>query len=287
FTKAANQLHMSQQAISLQVRRFEKDLSIPLVVRAGRRIELSREGLELYERGRAILAKVHDLQLWLDEARTGHQSRISVLCSSTPGSYILPAVIPEFRTLHPHVEVDLRVSATIDMATHLSALESVDLTFYIEEFNDPGFIANPLSHDDLWLVCHPDHPLARRPSPITLADLGECTFVLRGPKCNVAQRVLAITEENHQVPSVQFVGSMEGCKTAVLSGLGVTYMSGFAVEDLVRARRMSRLVVPQFQHSRVLYWGKRPGHNLSGPARELLDLVCRRLGSRLLSAANG
>lgn len=285
FTRAARHLYISQQAISQQVKRLQQDLGLTLFERDGRNVRLTLQGERVYRQARALLDHLDDFERWLAHEAGSACATVSVLCSSTPGGYIVPAVLPAFRARFPDVKVDLRVAKTVTMEHELRRIRHLDFLVFIEELEYPNLDTEPVARDELWLVAHPSHPLARRPGPIRLPDLAGHTLVLRQPPCELARRIterLAAAGVKADITTCD--GSIEACRTAVMSGYGLTYISRFAVEEPVRAGVLVRLPVPELEDQRDVYIGRWKGRPLSEPARYLLDLIIARLQGTSLAA---
>lgn len=271
--------------MSLQVGRLEKDLGFALLTRVGRSIELTPEGQQAYERAMAIIEPFQNFTLWADEVGKRHLPIVRVICSSTPGGYIVPAVLPTFNAKYPNVEVDLRVVMSNEMEAALEATPDLDFALYNEELPFRGLAVQPLAGDELYLVTHPDHPLAKRSGPVTLEELTGHTLVLRGERCDITRRIVGVFQDHGLTPQVLYVGTTEGCYRTVRNGLGTAYLSRFMAEDPVRAGLVKRLHVPELHHEQTLHLGRRPNHRLSGPARHLLDLIKQLVGGAAVAAA--
>src|SRR5690606_6059424 len=257
FTKAARTLHISQQAISQQIKRLQQDLGLNLFERDGRSVRLTLQGERVYRRARALLHELEEFERWLAGERDEGVQGVSILCSSTPGGYIVPAVLPAFRARFPNVNVDIRVTKTVNMEEELRRARNPEFLVFIEELRYPHLDIQGVADDELWLVAHPDHPLARRRGPIPLADLSGHTLVLRQPPCELARRVSGVlAAAGVQARITTCDGSIEACRTAVMSGYGLTYLSRFAVEEPVRAGLLTRLQVRELADQRTVYVGR-------------------------------
>lgn len=282
FTRAAQELHITQQAVSLQVKRFEDSLGFPLFVQSGRSIHLTPAGKEVFQRGSELLESVREFSQWTESIRTGGTDKIHVVCSSTPGGFLLPMALQVFRERYPNIEVVMRVVMTDDLPKVMTEVPSLDFALYIEQSNVPGLAATPIAEDELWLVAGPGSRLALQNGPVSLVDLVPYPIVLRYAEDGIAQALIKAMAAHSLSPRVMYVGSMEGCRTAVMSGYGITYLSRLAAEESVRTGLLRRILVPELQHRRTVYLATRPGHELTAPAQYLLELLCQRFPASTL-----
>lgn len=287
FTRAAERLHVSQQAISLQVRRLERDLGFELLTRTPQGVTLTRVGSEVYQRAQGLLQAVRDFDLWLESLRSSDQSSVCVVCSPTPGGYIMPAILPEFRRRYPEVEVILRVEMTDKLGHALAETPNLDFAVFVEEYRDPQLSVQPLAEDELWLVARPDHPLAAAAGPLDLPALAAHTLILREGSDSIARRMLREFNQQGLQPRTTFVGSFDGCRTAAQQGLGFTYLPRLAVEESVKSKALQRLHAPAMQHTRSMYLAIPTGHRLSDPAKHLLALFRKKLADLVTNREQG
>src|SRR6266699_1284318 len=113
FSQAAEQLGVTQPAVSLQIRSLEKRLGLQLVDRSGRRVEPTEAGRRLYRSAQRLLALEEQLLAELGEEAEGELAgRLEIGASTGPGGTVMPVVLAEFQQLHPGVHVALSVSDT-------------------------------------------------------------------------------------------------------------------------------------------------------------------------------
>lgn len=159
FGRAAERLHMSQPPLSVQLRKLEDELGVPLLDRSTRRVELTAAGLELQERLAQVLPMLDDALTGLDEVRAGMRGHVEIGFVSSASYTVLPAAVRRFRELRPHVEPRLTPLTT---AEQIERVQEGQLDVAIVRDPSPSelYAVVPLV-DERLVVCAPrDHALA-------------------------------------------------------------------------------------------------------------------------------
>src|SRR5687768_3390801 len=112
FTRAAEALYISQPAVSKSVKELERQVGLPLFEAIGRRVQLTEAGRVLIDHVQRLLLELEDADRALASLRGGEIGRLIVGASSTPGTYLLPLLLGEFRRGHPAVDLSLEVADT-------------------------------------------------------------------------------------------------------------------------------------------------------------------------------
>ena len=175
FTRAAEELHVAQSALSHQVRRLEQELGTPLFERTSRRVRPTEAGQALAVRARRVLAEVAGAREEIDELRGVLRGRIWVGALLPAGELDVPGLLARFGRAHPGVEVALREGIASDMLGFL-ATDELDAAFCLLAGEpSPAFAVERLSEDEVVAAFAPDRaPAAPR---VTVADLREHAIV--------------------------------------------------------------------------------------------------------------
>jgi len=107
FTRAAEQLHLSQSSVSLQVKQLERSLGLELFEQIGKKIYLTEPGRVLLEYGRKLSALIDETLLVMDEMKGVMRGTITIAADTTAGIYIVPQAIGAFHRLHPQIQLSL------------------------------------------------------------------------------------------------------------------------------------------------------------------------------------
>lgn len=251
FTRAADSLRLSQPAVSKAVGELERQVGLPLLDRAGRATQLTAAGEALYARARELFAVEQSAEEELHALRGLNGGVLRVGASTTVATYLLFPYLARFREANPRVE--LRVSSANTRAVARALLERrLDIALVEGPVRHPQIDVVPWRDDELVVITPPAHRLASRRS-IQLRELSGQPLIVREPGSGtrkVAERALAA----HGVtPTVTLqLGSTEAIKQAVAAGLGLAFVSRFAVEDQVALDRLAAVRVREAALGRTL-----------------------------------
>jgi DNA-binding transcriptional LysR family regulator len=236
FSQAAEQLGVTQPAVSLQIRSLEKRLGLQLLDRSGRRVEPTEAGNRLYRSAQRLLAMEEQLLADLGGESEGELSgRLEIGASTGPGGIVLPVVLAEFQQLHPDVHVALAVSDTQHVVEQVARRE-VELGVVGASRRHRGVVFEPFFRDEVVLAVPRGHRFAGR--TVTLEELKGEPLVLMQEGAGVRQ----VIEEELRAAGLRLrdldvrleLGLQESARSAVVAGYGVTFISRSAIEaDLV------------------------------------------------------
>ena len=265
ITRAAEEAHLSQPAVSIQIKRFEEAIGHALIENTGRPVRPTEAGRIVLSRGRAILREMASLEADLDSMKglkTG-QLRISAV---TTVNYFVPPLLRSFCDRFPGIKVVLDVANRKEMLRQLTENE-VDLGIMGQPPEDLALDATPFLDNPLIIVAPGNHPLARRRTPIPLSRLAEEPFLMREPGSgtrHVMERVF--DERGIKVKTSVEVSGAAALNQSVQAGLGLALMSRDAVEMPLQLGRLVELNVEDFPIVRQWYLVHRVGKKLSTPA---------------------
>ncbi|HEY8369425.1 MAG TPA: LysR substrate-binding domain-containing protein, partial [Thermodesulfobacteriota bacterium] len=247
FSAAAEQLYLTQPAVSLQVRALERSLGVRLFDRTGGRLALTPAGEALLRSAATILNAEDEARRVIDELRGASAGRLIVAANTTGGMYLVPRLIAAFRAEAPRVQIDLDVDAT-DRICERVAQGMVDLGFVGGPIEDRRLAVEPVVDDRLVLIASPANPLAqRRRRRLSLERLAAEPLIVPEP----ASRTRLLVERRLREaglpfrPAAQMVGT-EAVKKAVEANLGVAFVSSYAVEGELALGRLVRLELDDF-----------------------------------------
>ena len=251
FTRAAQALRLSQPAVSKAVRELERQTGVPLFERAGRATQLTAAGEALFARARELFAVERSAEEELRALRGLSGGVLRVGASTTVATYLLFPYLARFRETNPGVQ--LRVASANTRAIARALLERrLDVALVEGPVRHPRIEVIPWREDELVLITPPAHRLARKRS-IELRELTGEPLIVREPGSGtrrVAERALA--EHEVSPPVTLQLGSTEAIKQAVAAGLGVAFVSRFAVEEQVRLGRIAAVRVREAALRRML-----------------------------------
>ncbi|HEX5971053.1 MAG TPA: LysR substrate-binding domain-containing protein [Gemmatimonadaceae bacterium] len=251
FTRAARAMRLSQPAVSKAVRELERQTGVPLFERAGRATRLTGPGEALFARARELFAVERSAEEELRALRGLSGGVLRVGASTTVATYLLFPYLARFREANPGVE--LRVSSANTRAIARALLERrLDVALVEGPVRHARIEVVPWREDELVLITPPTHRLAAKRS-IELRALSGEPLIVREPGSGtrrVAERALAAHDVSPRV-TLQ-LGSTEAIKQAVAAGLGVAFVSRFAVEEQVKLGRIAAVRVREAALRRML-----------------------------------
>lgn len=282
FGRAATEVHLTQPAVSLQIRQLETQVGLPLFEHVGRRLQLTVAGQEVARYARAVqqLLREADESLSALKGIGGGELHIAVVSTA---KYFAPKLLAEFRRRNPRVRVRLTVSNREAVVRDL-AENNIDLALMGQPPRGVDTTAAAFASHPLAIIAPPDHPLARR-RRVRLDALAHDTFIIRergsGTRSST-ERVFA--ERGFRPAETIEMSSNETIKQAVMAGMGVSFLSLHTVELEVATGRIVVLNVAGTPVMRAWHIVHRGRKRLS-PAAQAFKAFLLEGGERLLAAA--
>ncbi len=223
FSAAAQAVHLTQPAVSMQMRQLEHLAAVPLFERTGRRLRLTDAGEALLVHARSVLRALEDADEAFASLRGLRGGRVRLAVVST-AKYFAPRLIARFRQAHPGVTIHLQ-ALNRDAVLRMLAGNEVDLALMGQPPVDRELTATAFAEHPLVVIAPPDHPLARK-RQVPLAALSTETFLVREPGSGTRTALERFFAEHHLALQVGLeMPSNETIKQAVMSGLGLAFIS--------------------------------------------------------------
>ncbi len=224
FTRAADELFLTQPTVSMQIKKLADSLGLPLFEHVGRNVRPTEAGLELYESCRRIFEILANLEMKVADLKGIKRGRLR-LGVITNAKYFTPELLGEFCQLYPGIEVALKVSNRDRIIERINANED-DLYIMGQvpagQFEVKSF---PIAPNPLVVMAPRDHPLVGK-KKIPLARVAEEPLILREPGSGIRDATLKAFEKLGLKPNVRMeLGSNEAIKHAIVGGLGLSVLS--------------------------------------------------------------
>jgi DNA-binding transcriptional LysR family regulator len=230
FTRAAEQLHVAQSAVSAQIRALEAELGVPLFARTTRRVALTHAGELFLARARSALAELDDARVELTDLAAVLRGRVSLGATAVMGPFDLPVALASFYARFPGVTLSLRSGL---IAGLLAALDASDVDLVVGPMHadlPSRFSARRIADEDVVLVLPPGHPLARQKEP-SLADVRDEAFACLPPGSGLRAILDDATRAAGFEPTVQFeTDGPDSIRALVAAGLGVALLARSSTE---------------------------------------------------------
>jgi DNA-binding transcriptional LysR family regulator len=235
-------LGFTQPGLTKLLRGLERKAGLPLVERRGRRLALTTAGEHLESLGRPLLALEAEAARGMAEFRAGRSGRVAVAATSTPGNYLLPAVIGAFLRDVPGADVALAVTH-LDETWGLLRAGQADVAVVTGREAPPPFVCEPLYAEPIVLFVGPTHPLAAAPPP-SWARLAEETLVTSQSE-TTWQEMLRRLGAGRFVPAREIeLRAVEGLKRLVETGFGLGLAFRLAVARELRLGLLHQVAAP-------------------------------------------
>ncbi|MDR5834040.1 LysR family transcriptional regulator [Caballeronia sp. LZ034LL] len=242
ISRAAVALHLSQPAVSGQLRLLQDEFGEPLYQRDGRGIRLTAAGEQLLghaERLRETFAQAHALR---DALRGLERGTLRIGASTTPASYLLPYLIAAFHKRYPDVTVTTIDGNTSDIVAALGALDIALVEGPAGQELPLGTTVTSWREDEIVAIAPKGHPLADGREFVTLDELGAQPLVLREPGSGVRLIVeRAFAEHGAPMRAALEIAGVEGVKEAVRAGMGIGFVSAMSIRHEDNALQRLRL----------------------------------------------
>lgn len=230
FKKASEVLHISQPALSIQVKKLEEQTSLKLFYKIGNKIHLSESGNMLYGYTKKIFSIVGEMERNVISQNEYIGGTINLGGSNTPGTYILPIVIGELKKLYPSVTVNLHIANTSEITTLIDN-GALDIAVNGGKCNYNSYIYSEEIYDDrLVIVASPKNELSSK-EHIDIEDIAEESFIVHETTSQLYTCFKAFISE-HNLPEKigMYLGSIDAIKHAVNANLGISLMPYYAVK---------------------------------------------------------
>ncbi len=231
FTRAAELLHMTQPAVTHQIRQLEEELNARLFDRSNNRISLTAAGEQVLEYATRIIALYEQMSESVKALTGDRAGLITIGASTTIAEYMLPGLLGDFRQNFPDVQIRLRVANT-DAIVALVADNTIDLGVVEGEVDNQLLRVEQCQQDELQVILPLGHPLTGKDS-IEPLELTAYPFIHRedgsGTRSVVVRYLSEHGVDEHSLNRPFELGSTEAIKGAVQAGMGITIVSGATV----------------------------------------------------------
>jgi DNA-binding transcriptional LysR family regulator len=234
FTRAAEELYLAQPSLSVQVRKLEQELGVPLFERLGRSVRLTHAGELFLEHAQRALAEVAEAKERIADFRNMTQGRLALGTLPSVGAHLLPSVLAAFRQAYPGVQtslLELDVSADVERMVHDGQL---DLAVIRIPRTRSDLAEQPLGREPLVVVVPPGSELADR-ATLSLLDLADHEFVAMRPGHGLRELMDGVCQQAGFTPRVTVeTGQLSIVCGMVQAGVGVSVLPRLAAgQDMV------------------------------------------------------
>ncbi|KYG31939.1 LysR family transcriptional regulator [Alkalihalobacillus trypoxylicola] len=244
FTKAADILHISQPAVSSQIKKFEGELDIPLFHKNSRKWTLTPFGEELAERAELFFAHEKQLEQFVQDYQLAKKGRLRITATYLPANFLIPQWTAAFKAENEEVEISITTRNSQD-AFHDLIHFKADMAMYAGglEGQREEVEWRHLFQDEIWFVVSPQHRLAN--CSVSLEDVIKEPFIMREAGSSTRERLISLCQTYRVSPpkiALQFNGLNEAIRS-VMTGYGVNFVSSLVVKNYVDTGQLARVFV--------------------------------------------
>jgi DNA-binding transcriptional LysR family regulator len=241
FTRAARELHLTQSAVSQQVRHLEREVGMPLFEHLGRRVQLAPAGAELLRYVNQAIELLREAGESLAAMR-GLRRGVLKLGAVSTAKYFAPSLLAAFRPLYPEVTIKFAIANREEIVKQLAANE-IDLVIMGRPPREFETIAVPFARHPLVIIASPAHPLCAR-KRIQLRQLATESFLIREEGSGTrASMEHVFRERGVPLRAHMEISSNETIKQAVMAGMGLGFLSAHTVGLELAAGKLAVLDV--------------------------------------------
>jgi len=273
FTRAAEELFLTQPTVSMQIKQLTKSVGLPLFEQVGKRLYLTEAGRELYATCRQIFETIAQFEMKVADLKGLKQGQLR-LAVITTAKYFIPRLLGPFCQLYPGIEISLQVTNHEGILERMTNnMDDLYIMSQVPEHLDVSyqqFLENPL------VVLAPiNHPLAKEKN-IPIQRLADEPFIMREPGSGTRRAVQQLFDQHGVSVKVKLeLGSNEAIKHAIAGGLGISVLSRHTL--LPDSGDLTILDVEHFPIKRDWY--------MVYPSGKQLSIVARTYFEYLLDAA--
>ena len=279
FSRAADDLFLTQPTVSGHILSLERSLSLRLFDRTGREVRLTKAGEMFLRYASKILTVRKDLLNALSEFSQGIRGELSLGASTIPGEYLLPRLIGDFKREHPRFAFSLKISDTKDIVQELLQ-GHIEFGLIGAKVDHPSLHHESFEEDEIIIIAPSDHPLSRKRS-VGFEDLLKEPWIIREEGSGTQMTVeRALRKKGKSLKDFNVaieMGSTSSVKEGVKAKLGLAFISRRAVEEELNRNLFTSITLEGLKSiSRQIYIVTQRGKTVSPAGIEFLRFLKKR-----------
>jgi len=271
FTRAAEELYLTQPTVSIQVKQLTKAVGLPLFEQIGKRLYLTEAGQKLLSTCQEIFNGLEQFEMSVADLKGMKQGQLR-LAVITTAKYFVPRLLGPFCQRYPGIDISLRVTNHKGLRESMVANED-ELYIISQAPDNPDLNIHPFLENPLIVLAPTSHPLAREKN-IPISALNNERFIMREPGSGTRKSVESLFSENDVEVKVSLeLGSNEAIKQAIAGGLGISILSQHTIISEGTSGEFAILDVEGFPIERDWYVAHLAGKQLSVVAETFLQFL--------------
>jgi DNA-binding transcriptional LysR family regulator len=240
FTKAANDLFITQPAVTAQVKSFEEFCSLKLFKKKGRRIYLTDEGKSLFKYAETIFKYEKEIENIIDDMRELKRGVLSLGTTKAYARYFMPTMITAFHKNYPNIKIQLNEGSSLDMIYSLIDFK-IEVAVIAKTEDNPAVKLIPFSREEMAVVVAPGHPFSRKKA-IAFKDLAQERFIMKEMGSGTRKLVEQLFLKDDCTPNILMeTSNTEFIKQLVQRGEGVSFLVREAVAAELDEKKLTEV----------------------------------------------
>lgn len=251
FSRAAEQMARTQPAISIAIKKLEEEIGVALLDRSRKTVALTDAGEVLFEYAQKIVNLRAEAVNAIKELQQLHHGKVTIGANESTSLYLLPRIILAYRQQYPRVKLEVFRTFS-EQLPRLVKEHRLDFALQAYDPQDSQLATFPILEDELVLIMHPQHRLAKK-RKVTVHELGNESFLAHNVKSPARDKVVQFFRD-HQVPlniSIE-LATIETIKRFVAMGMGLAIVPRLCVEEEIRTEQLVTVPIQGLHIRRTL-----------------------------------
>jgi len=242
FTAAANELCISQPAVTAQVKLFEDYCKLKLLKKRGRKIYLTDEGKTLYSYAEKIFEYEREIERTIEDMKKLKRGTLHLGTTKTYTRYFMPFLISRFHKSYPQIKIHLDEGSSLDMSNSLLNLKN-EIVIVAKAMDNTDICFMPFSQEELILILSPDHPLVNKKT-LSVRDLAKEPIIMKENGSGTRKLVCELFSKNGLTPNILVeTSNTEFIKQLVARKYGISFLVKAAVEKELKEENLASVSI--------------------------------------------
>jgi DNA-binding transcriptional LysR family regulator len=252
YTRAAEELFLSQPAVSRQIQLLEKNVGVQLFEQIGRSLHLTDAGQALLAEATRLLGDIERIKESVRGHKTAEFGNLRIGASTTPGLYLVPKALGTFHRRHPGVKLSFIIENSTRIEQRIIGNE-IDFGFVGARTSNESIRCEQFVQDEIVCFCAPEHPLAKLRS-IPPTALEEHLWIMREPGSGTRRLFEKWLAENKVVlRHTMQIDCPEGIKALVAANVGLSFMSSHGLREEIKRGVLVKLAIRGLKLQREIF----------------------------------
>ena len=272
FTKAAQDLCITQPAVTAQIRAFESQLNMKLFKRKGRNVFLTSESDILYEYATKIFKNEQEIEKAIEDIKKLNRGILHLGAAKTYARYFMPFLMSSFLKAYPNIRINLSEGSSQEMIHSLFNFKN-EIAIIAQTEENPEICFMPFSREEVVVILSPNHRLARKKT-LLFAELSDEPVIMKEMGSGTRKLVNELFDQHGMSPKILMeTNNAEFIKQLAQRGDGISFLLRQAVDVELKEKKLASVAVkdtPMFIDVNIAFMRHQP---LSSPAEAFLELI--------------